>query len=186
MKKVIDNVEIDLNEDYYEILGVDKNATTSEILKKGSSLLSYFSSSDNQVFTGEREKYEASMNILKAMNILGKPEIRKIYDEERMEYISENDVDVNINDIVKEAIEESINDKDEIDINNFEFLDLEVETTETQDENKTTDDVDIVDTKNVDEEKIAVVDSQEDNRVSKVAREEIQKHKVFYMVLLYI
>ena len=81
MKIVVNNVTIDGEVDYYSLLGVNRDASNSDIIFKGSQLLSFLGSENTEISMSDKERYDNCQRVMEAVNILSNSETRKAYDD---------------------------------------------------------------------------------------------------------
>lgn len=111
MKANVNNVEIDFDVNYYDVLGVSQEASNTEIIRKAFNLIDTLESTNeyNGIKMTNQEKYNCKLNIINAMNILSDTSLRNVYDLNKFGKVSENRNQEYTKEIVEDDIFKGVN-----------------------------------------------------------------------------
>ena len=202
MKKIVNNIEVNSEIDYYSILSVSKDTSKVDIISKGAVLLGYFSSKDCLIKMSEKEKYENLKNIMDAVSVLSDDEAKKAYDNMINGVIDDNvdsDIDNTVDNDIDNTIDSDIDNTVDSDIDNTVDNDIDIDNDIIDDDlldkiNKTfNDDVvdkddkkddDIVDDEGKKDDVIKVVKEDTDNKVVKEAKKVLDSSSATKLIVI--
>ncbi len=187
MKTKVNDIIVNFEKDYYNILGLTKDADSSTVLAKGIELLNFFSSNDCSIKMNDKERYYSLREIREALQVLSDKDARFTYDNYNETLVGIDNlldnIDIDENEKNKDPFVISVGDRlilDDLDSEDVEETTEEIkeETTEENDDEVKEEIVEETTEENDDEDKEEIVEETNEENDDEVKEEKAEEVKV--------